>query len=90
MTVTTTAAVSPGRELLRLLEAIQTATTAICGLPDSPTVAVWLRHRAACYRTIALKHPNDVACPAEFAAAAAELDEARAARIDPDGPRHTT
>lgn len=69
------------RELIHLLEAIQAATEAVTGQPDTPAVARWLDHRAARYRTIAAQHPNDSEYPHELAAAAAELDEHRAARI---------
>lgn len=70
------------RELVRLLEAVRDATAAITDLPDSPAVARWLRYRAACYRQIATHHLDDVACPSELAAAAAEDDDRRAHGID--------
>lgn len=69
------------RELVHLLTAIRDATDAITGQGDSPAVARWLDHRAACYRRIAAEHPNDSEYPYELALGAAELDEARAARI---------
>lgn len=69
------------RDLLHLLAAIRDATEAIAGQPDSPAVARWLEHRAACYRAIAAGHPGESEYPHELAVRAAELDEARAARI---------
>lgn len=69
------------RELIHLLQAIQTATEAIAGQPDTPAVARWLEHRAGCYRAIAAEHPGDSEYPHELAVGAAELDEARADRI---------
>lgn len=69
------------RELVHLLAAIRDATEALAGQPDTPAAAPWLEHRAACYRAIATRHPNDSAYPYELALGAADLDEARAARI---------
>lgn len=69
------------RELIHLLAAIQTATEAVAGQPDTPAVARWLEHRAACYRTIAAQHPGESEYPPELALSAAELDEHRAAAI---------
>lgn len=79
--MSTTTARQRQRELVHLLGAIQTATEAIAGQPDTPAVARWLEHRAGCYRTVADEHPNDSKYPYELALGAAELDEARAARI---------
>lgn len=69
------------RELIHLLQAISDATKAIAGQSDTPAVARWLDHRAACYRAIAARHPNDSEYPYELALGAAALDEARAAAI---------
>lgn len=69
------------RELVHLLQTIRDATEALAGQPDSPAVARWLEHRAACYRAIAARHPNDSTYPYELALGAAEVDQARAAAI---------
>lgn len=76
------------REYVHLLQAIQDATQAIAGQPDSPAVARRLAHRAACYRRLADQHPRSELV--DMARHAAAQDQARADSIinaNEDTPR---